>query len=59
MIALCSKYTFHEEPIVKTLKLQKLRSLRNHNGIDRALFSFDMDAGMLVKLSFFLADSLL
>ena len=50
---ICSKYNFHEEPAVKTLKLQKLRSLRNHNGIDRALFSFDLDAGKSKQRKFF------
>lgn len=31
---------------VKTLKLNKLKSLRNHGGADRALLSFDLNADM-------------
>lgn len=38
-------------PTIKTLKMRTLRSLRNHNGVDRALFSFDLDAGKDIVLS--------
>ena len=45
---LCSTINNNAEPIVDTLEMNSLRSLRNHGGIDRALFSFDMDAGIVL-----------
>jgi len=34
------------QPIIKTLELNTLRSLKSHGGVDRALLSFDIDADM-------------
>uniref|UniRef100_A0A7S1VL54 Signal peptidase complex subunit 3 n=1 Tax=Grammatophora oceanica TaxID=210454 RepID=A0A7S1VL54_9STRA len=34
------------KPIIKTLQLNKLRTLKSHGGVDRALLSFDIDADM-------------
>eukprot|EP01031_Cornospumella_fuschlensis_P025633 gene25633-30956_t len=33
-------------PVVNTLKLNNLKSLRQHGGLDRALLSFDLDADL-------------
>lgn len=44
----CSLSTiFHNgKPIVKTLKLNKMKSMKSHSGQDRALFSFDIHADL-------------
>mmetsp|Transcript_17752 Transcript_17752/g.19463 ORF Transcript_17752/g.19463 Transcript_17752/m.19463 type:complete len:182 (+) Transcript_17752:170-715(+) len=34
------------QPIIQTLELNTLRSIKSHGGVDRALFSFDIDADM-------------
>jgi signal peptidase complex subunit 3 len=46
MSILCALSTIGHDgnPVVNKLKLNTLRSLRNHGGIDRALFTFDLDA---------------
>jgi len=48
LATLCSFSTyFHTAtPIVKTLQLNTLKSLRNHGGADRALLSFNIDADL-------------
>mmetsp|Transcript_37383 Transcript_37383/g.69136 ORF Transcript_37383/g.69136 Transcript_37383/m.69136 type:complete len:177 (-) Transcript_37383:259-789(-) len=33
-------------PVVKTLQLNKLRSLKSHGGVDRALLSFDIEVDL-------------
>lgn len=33
-------------PAIKKLKLKKLRSLKSHGGVDRALLSFDLDVDL-------------
>jgi len=45
MSTMCALSTigYNGQPVVNKLKLNTLRSLRNHGGIDRALFSFDLD----------------
>merc|ERR1712176_1454236 len=34
------------KPVVKKLKLNKLRSLKSHGGLDRCLLSFDLDVDL-------------
>lgn len=48
LATLCALSTyFHADlPTVKTLKLNTLKSLRNHGGVDRALLSFDLVADL-------------
>lgn len=48
LATLCALSTiFHKEtPTVKSLKLNTLKSLRNHGGVDRALLSFDLHADL-------------
>lgn len=48
LAALCSFSTIlHEDLVdVRALKINTLRSLRNHGGVDRALFSFDLKADL-------------
>mmetsp|Transcript_16740 Transcript_16740/g.25139 ORF Transcript_16740/g.25139 Transcript_16740/m.25139 type:complete len:174 (+) Transcript_16740:179-700(+) len=48
LTAMCCMSTyFHEgQAVVKTLRLNNIRSLRYHNGADRALFSFDVEADL-------------
>lgn len=41
-----STYFHNAEPVIKTLKLNKLKSLRQHGGQDRALLSFDLHADL-------------
>jgi signal peptidase complex subunit 3 len=41
-----STYFHYDTPVVKTLKLNTLKSLRNHGGVDRALMSFDLNADL-------------
>ena len=41
-----STYLHTAKPSVKTLRLNTLKSLRNHGGVDRALLSFDMNADL-------------
>jgi signal peptidase complex subunit 3 len=48
LASLCAFSTFLHTvtPQVKTLKLNTLKSLRNHGGVDRALLSFDINADL-------------
>mmetsp|Transcript_24219 Transcript_24219/g.22024 ORF Transcript_24219/g.22024 Transcript_24219/m.22024 type:complete len:170 (+) Transcript_24219:35-544(+) len=48
LATLCAFSTFlhTDQPIVKTLKVNNLKSLRNHGGSDRALLSFDLNADL-------------
>ena len=48
LAALCafSTYLHTATPSVKTLRVNTLRSLKNHGGVDRALISFDIDADL-------------
>mmetsp|Transcript_18394 Transcript_18394/g.19151 ORF Transcript_18394/g.19151 Transcript_18394/m.19151 type:complete len:170 (+) Transcript_18394:53-562(+) len=48
LATLCCLSTFNhvDVPVVKTLKLNNIRSLRNHGGTDQALFSFDINADL-------------
>ncbi len=48
MASMCSLSTMwhFEPPAVKTLKLNTLKTLKNHGGIDRALFTFDLSADL-------------
>eukprot|EP01039_Chlorochromonas_danica_P006560 gene6560-7238_t len=41
-----STYLHRGQPLVKTLQLNNLKSLRAHKGQDRALFSFDLVADL-------------
>mmetsp|Transcript_95225 Transcript_95225/g.186902 ORF Transcript_95225/g.186902 Transcript_95225/m.186902 type:complete len:170 (+) Transcript_95225:13-522(+) len=41
-----STYMHTEQPVIKTLKMNTLRSLRQHGGQDRALMSFDINADL-------------
>lgn len=41
-----STYLHTAVPVVKTLRMNTLRSLRQHGGQDRALLSFDIDADL-------------
>ena len=41
----CSTYFHSVKPDVKVLRLNNLKSLRQHGGQDRALLSFDIQAG--------------
>mmetsp|Transcript_549 Transcript_549/g.964 ORF Transcript_549/g.964 Transcript_549/m.964 type:complete len:171 (+) Transcript_549:200-712(+) len=41
-----STYFHSAKPVVKTLKMNTLRSLRQHGGQDRALLSFDINADL-------------
>ena len=41
-----STYLHTPTPSVPTLRVNTLRSLKNHNGVDRALLSFDIDADL-------------
>ena len=46
MAILTAISTYYEDgkPVIKTLKMRSLQSLRNHKGSDRAYFSFDLEA---------------
>lgn len=48
LAVLCALSTLLHEgtPTVKTLKMNTLKSLRNHGGVDRALLSFDLNADL-------------
>eukprot|EP00937_MAST-01D_sp_MAST-1D-sp2_P004898 g4898.t1 len=48
LAALCafSTYLHTATPSVSTLRVNTLRSLKNHGGVDRALISFDVDADL-------------
>eukprot|EP01031_Cornospumella_fuschlensis_P025816 gene25816-31178_t len=48
LATLCSFSTYLHKgvPVVNTLKLNNLKSLRQHGGLDRALLSFDLDADL-------------
>jgi signal peptidase complex subunit 3 len=41
-----STYLHFGKPVIKTLRLNTLRSLRQHGGQDRALLSFDINADL-------------
>ena len=41
-----STYLHKGQPEVRTLRLNTLKSLRNHGGVDRALLSFDLNADL-------------
>ena len=36
------------KPIIHTLQLNNMKSLKNHGGVDRALLSFDLHVSLLV-----------
>ena len=48
LASLCafSTYLHTPTPAVTTLRVNTLRSLKNHNGVDRALLSFDLQADL-------------
>mmetsp|Transcript_53171 Transcript_53171/g.78922 ORF Transcript_53171/g.78922 Transcript_53171/m.78922 type:complete len:174 (+) Transcript_53171:146-667(+) len=48
ILAALSMYGHHNrhKPVVSRLKLKKLRSLKSHGGVDRALLSFDLHADL-------------
>lgn len=56
LATLCALSTyFHKgQPVVRTLRVNNLKTLRNTGGVDRALLSFDLNAG---KVSGYLIDS--
>ncbi|VEU35691.1 unnamed protein product [Pseudo-nitzschia multistriata] len=39
-------HSYIHQPIINTLELNTLRSLKSHGGVDRALLSFNIDADM-------------
>ncbi|KAL7580936.1 hypothetical protein ACA910_005754 [Epithemia clementina (nom. ined.)] len=39
-------HTYYHKPVIRTLKLNTLRSLKSHGGVDRALLSFDIDVDL-------------
>eukprot|EP00598_Pedospumella_elongata_P002569 CAMPEP_0184985060 /NCGR_PEP_ID=MMETSP1098-20130426/13888_1 /TAXON_ID=89044 /ORGANISM="Spumella elongata, Strain CCAP 955/1" /LENGTH=145 /DNA_ID=CAMNT_0027509121 /DNA_START=137 /DNA_END=574 /DNA_ORIENTATION=+ len=41
-----STYFHTDQPVIKTLKVNTLKSLRQHGGQDRALLSFDINADL-------------
>ena len=42
-------HTKKYQPIIHTLELNNMKSLKNHGGVDRALFSFDLNVSGLVE----------
>ena len=48
LAVLCAMSTLlhQDKPTVKTLKMNTLKSLRNHGGVDRALLSFELNADL-------------
>jgi len=48
LLAALSKinHTSYHQPIIHTLELNHMKSLKNHGGVDRALLSFDINADM-------------
>jgi len=39
-------HSSRHQPVVKTLQLNTLRSLKSHGGVDRSLLSFDLEADL-------------
>lgn len=46
IMAAMSTYLHEGVPDIKLLKVSKLKTLRNHGGVDRALMTFDLEADM-------------
>ena len=46
VLAAFSTYFHTGSPVLKTLRVNTLKSLRNHGGVDRALLSFDIHADL-------------
>ncbi len=43
------------QPLIHTLKLNSMKSLKNHGGVDRALLSFDLHVSLVSSYSFILS----